>query len=210
MLGAAIAGAVFGFVGSMPVAGPIAVLVLARCLEGRRREGVLIGVGAALAEAAYAFLAYRGFTAFLAELPWIVPASRAVGVVLLTIIGLGLLRRRDATARPPDEPHRATSLALGLTISALNPTFLVTWTALVGILGSIAPLDPSATAAGAFAAAVAAGVAGWFATAAWLVERFRDRIGSTTLARCHRAFGWLVLVLAAVLAAAFVEGVATT
>ena len=59
MLWVALAGFARGFIGSMPVAGPVAVLVVSRSLEGRLRDGALIGLGSALAEGAYAFLAYR-------------------------------------------------------------------------------------------------------------------------------------------------------
>jgi threonine/homoserine/homoserine lactone efflux protein len=44
-------GFAFGFVGSIPVAGPIAALVLSRGLEGRARSALSLAAGAALAEA---------------------------------------------------------------------------------------------------------------------------------------------------------------
>jgi threonine/homoserine/homoserine lactone efflux protein len=68
VLVAAIIGFCFGFFGSIPIAGPIAALVLQRGLVGRFRAGALIGAGAAFAEAGYAFMAFWGFSTFL-EVP---------------------------------------------------------------------------------------------------------------------------------------------
>ncbi len=73
MLSALLAGFLFGFIGSMPVAGPIAGLVLSRGLQGRFASGANIAVGAALAEAAYACLAFWGFSTLLADHGWIDP-----------------------------------------------------------------------------------------------------------------------------------------
>lgn len=208
MLEAALAGQLFGFVGSMPVAGPIAVLVLSRSLDGRRRDALAIALGGALTEAAYAFLAYCGFSAFLADVPWIVHASRAVGAALLLLIGVALLRRREEPRPDADRSRAGAGFALGFTVSALNPTFLVTWTTLVGVFSSICAIDSGAWAAAAFAGGVCVGIVAWFVVAVWLVGRFRDHVTATTLSRCHRGFGWLVVVLGAALGAAFVDGLA--
>ena len=62
---ALVAGSVMGFLGSMPIAGPVAVLVLERGLIRRRREGLGVALGAAAAEAIYAFLAFWGLGAVL-------------------------------------------------------------------------------------------------------------------------------------------------
>src|SRR5215471_1241504 len=49
---------VLGFVGSMPVAGPISVMVVSRTAEGNWRAARRIAYGASVAEALYAFLAF--------------------------------------------------------------------------------------------------------------------------------------------------------
>lgn len=207
MLASGIAGVLLGFVGSVPVAGPIAVLVVARGLEGRRQRAFLIACGAAVAEATYAFLAYRGFSAFLADLPWITHASRGVAVLLLTAIGLGLLRRRGGAA-PVPEPHPqiGSSVGLGFAISALNPTFLATWTAAVAAISTVVALDTGTGAAVAFGIGTALGITAWFALALAFLARLRAGAPRRALARCHRCFGWLVLGLAVAMAFAFVGG----
>ena len=49
MIVAALSGFVLGFAGSIPVAGPTAVVVMESALAHRNREGLSVAVGAAVA-----------------------------------------------------------------------------------------------------------------------------------------------------------------
>src|SRR5262245_24321492 len=126
MLLALIIGAVLGFIGSMPVAGPIAVLVVTRGLgTSSRGAAARIAAGAALVESIYAFLAFWGLGAVLHRFPMIAPASRLLGAGLLITVGVYLLRRGATTPQdPPAEAPVASDnrggLLLGMTITALN------------------------------------------------------------------------------------------
>ena len=93
-------GFAFGFLGSMPVAGPIALLVVTLVLDGAFRRAVFVSAGAAVAEGGYAFLAFWGFSSFLADYEFVIPASRGVAALILTGIGVALIRRKPATAPP--------------------------------------------------------------------------------------------------------------
>ena len=88
MLPALLIGFAFGYVGSMPVAGPISVLVLHLGLAHDPRHALYVAVGGALAESLYALLAFWGLSAVLAQYPMVLPASRAAGAVLLLALGL--------------------------------------------------------------------------------------------------------------------------
>src|SRR5262249_23335629 len=81
-------GFVFGFVGSMPIAGPVSVLVLGRALAARFRGAFLIAVGAALAESTYAFMAAWGMSYFVTRHRGVLHAMRGVGAVALISMGL--------------------------------------------------------------------------------------------------------------------------
>ena len=89
MLTVALIGFVFGFIGSMPVAGPIAILVFGRGLEGRLRSGVYLAIGAAIAESIYAYLRVWGFSELLLAQTAGSSRSRARSQRCL-LIGLGL------------------------------------------------------------------------------------------------------------------------
>src|ERR1700678_1643392 len=89
----------FGFVGSMPLAGPIAILVISRATQGRFGEALRVGLGAAVAEALYAGLAFWGFTAFLARHAVVVPISHGVTAAVLLALGIRFMFWRAEAAQ---------------------------------------------------------------------------------------------------------------
>src|SRR5258708_35133257 len=78
----------FGFVGSMPLAGPIAILTVSRAAHGKFGEALRVALGGAAAEAIYAGGAFWGFTTFLARHAVVVPVSQ--GATSLVLMGLGI------------------------------------------------------------------------------------------------------------------------
>ena len=73
LLIAALLGIILAFIGSIPVAGPLAVLVVDRSVSGRRAEGLFIAFGGALAK--------EGFHS-LSSLTTIVPAARSPNLLV--------------------------------------------------------------------------------------------------------------------------------
>ena len=101
MVPAVLIGFAFGFLGSMPVAGPISLLVLHLGLANEGRRAFHLALGAALAEGAYALLAFWGLSAALARYPLLLPASRILGAVIPLALGGAMLARRPRGATPP-------------------------------------------------------------------------------------------------------------
>jgi threonine/homoserine/homoserine lactone efflux protein len=188
-------GFVFGFAGSMPPMGPISVLVISRSIEGRFRSGFIIGAGAAVAEASYAALAFWGFSAVLARHAWVVPVSHIVAALLLTALGLTLLLRRRLVQAAAPRERSAGNLFLGFTISALNPTFLATWTAAMTVLYSTELVELSPSHALPFALAVLAGIVSWWAVLVSLLRKYRGRFRETALAGAMRVMGVVLVVM---------------
>src|SRR5689334_4267354 len=104
MLAAAAFGLCFGFVGSVPIAGPVSALVFRCGIDGRFSRGNGIAIGAAVAEAGYAFLAFWGFSTFLTRYSFVLRISRLLGGAVLMILGLTFVSRPSATlnAKVPD------------------------------------------------------------------------------------------------------------
>src|SRR5262249_49040447 len=110
---------VFAFVGSLPLAGPIALLVVSNGARGRYRVSLRIAPGAAIAEGVSAFLAFWGFATLLGRYPLVLPISHAVTAVLLAGLGVRfIVFKVRADGRREDRPGR---FWVGFSISALNP-----------------------------------------------------------------------------------------
>ena len=187
-------GLVISFIGSIPIAGPLAVLIVDRAVSGRRVEGLFIALGGALAEALYAFGVALLFPMLLGLSDTIVFVSRIAGATLVTCAGILLCIRPDFVRRTGGTRRRG-SFVTGLALSGLNPTLIATWTVVVATLNSHGLLGRSAGAAVAFGLGVGAGVTGWFALLVSLSHAAKDFFDGPRRKQTIRVLG-LVLVCA--------------
>jgi len=188
----AVIGFLFGYIGSMPVAGPISVLVLHLGLARDPRHAFYVAVGGAAAEGLYALVAFWGLSAALARYPFLLPAAKVIGALILVALGVVMLLHRMRGATPRTQPASGggrRSLLLGFLITALNPSLIITWTAAVAALNATGLLAMSRDQALPFAAAVCCGIITWFATLLWLVAKWRSRMGIGALGRFMKAMG---------------------
>jgi threonine/homoserine/homoserine lactone efflux protein len=185
----------FGFVGSMPLAGPIAIMSVARASRGKYSEALRVGLGAAVAEGIYASLAFWGFTTFLASHAMVVPVSRAVTAIVLAAIGVRFVFWRPTADRDVRENKAGTAL-LGFSVSAINPTLLLTWSAAVAALYSHGLEEAPAIYAIPFGLCAAAGIAAWFVTLAALFKRYGGKLPQAALTWIIRSMGLVLVVLA--------------
>jgi threonine/homoserine/homoserine lactone efflux protein len=172
------------------------------------RSALYLASGAALAEGAYAYVAFRGFSEFLTRYAWIEPASRIAAAVILTGLGLRFARglNADATARAPFDPRAGNkrSFLLGVTLIALNPVLIASWTAAVTVLYSLDLMRFDRGAALPFSLGASAGITVWFATLLGLLQRFRRRISRDAIDRLIRGMGVMLILLGLGLAARLV------
>lgn len=209
MVIAALLGFAFGFVGSMPVAGPVAILVVGRGIEDRLRSGVYLALGAAIAESAYAYFAYWGFSELLTRYGWIEPLSRALAAVILIALGLRFtLKHMTPEARPEGADLNVgnkRSFLLGMTITALNPALMATWGAAVTMLHSLDVVVFTQASALPFSIGVCVGISSWFTLLLVLLSRHRGRFQPGTLAKLVRVMGGFLILLGLWFAFRFVE-----
>jgi len=201
-------GFVLGFAGSMPVAGPIGILVLGRGLQGRRRAAIALACGAALAESVYAYLAFWGFSRLLAKNAWLEPVSRGLAALILLGLGARLSRRRTAQEAPPPPDKRiaddSRSFLLGLAISGLNPMLVVSWSAAVTALHSLEIVPFNDGHATPFSVGVGFGIVSWFSVLSTVLLRFRGRLPRRTIDLAVRVMGGLLIVAGAYFALRFI------
>ena len=204
---AALVGFLFGFLGSVPVAGPIAVLVFSRGVDGRHRSGMSIAVGGALAEGIFACLAFWGFAEFLARYPVMEPISRVLAVVVLTILGVTFLRRKVTTHLHSDRKEGwGGGFMLGFSITALNPTLIATWAFATSTLFSTNLVEFTPIMTLPFGGGAIVGIVAWFTVLLQLVRKYRERFSEHTLNRVIQVMGVFVLVVAAGFAVMLVHG----
>jgi len=183
----------FGFFGSMPLAGPIAILAVSRATERRYGEALRIGLGAAAAEGIYAGVAFWGFSTFLASHAIVVPISHGTTALVLCAVGLSFVFWKP---RDPGKPRRTShrgALFFGFSVSALNPTLVLTWSAAVAFLYSKGLKEPLSLYALPFGVCAAAGVGAWFVVLVWLLRRYGGMLPKGLLTWMIRGMG-LVLV----------------
>jgi threonine/homoserine/homoserine lactone efflux protein len=194
-------GLLLGFVAAIPLAGPVAVLILRRTVQGRTVTAVFIGIGSATAEAVYAALAFWGFSTFLARFAWIDLASKVISAVILVLLGVSFARGRrpkDAEAeaaaaavgvsRP--SARRGGSLAVGFALTLLNPTLLATWAIVATTLFSMEVVTFTPARAIPFGLAVGVGVGLWYFVLVELLTRFKSRFKPDVIPRVTRWLGF--------------------
>ena len=207
MITAVLGGTILGFLGSMPISGPISLLVLHRGMLARYREGWAIGLGGAIPEGIYCALAILGVSAIDERFIILDFWAKVLGIVWLFAIGLYFVRSRQqhleaGSVAKPSGPPWAGPFSLGLSISAFNPIFFFTWSATATMLYSIANLTFNIPEGIVFATSVVVGSAAWFAVLLALLRRFRERLPLWMLHTVIRGIG-LALVTGAILWAAW-------
>jgi threonine/homoserine/homoserine lactone efflux protein len=200
MLIALLLGFVLGFLGSIPIAGPVAAMVLERAATRRAREARAIAMGAALAESGYALMAFWGLTTVLSRFPRLLPASRFVGASMFVAIGCYFLLRKGKAE--PNQPGGGSSSGgakwlLGFLATALNPTLLLTWTTVITALHTTGLLRTEPIDALPFAGGAGAGIITWFCVLLWIVRHFHKRVPRAWIDRTVRVMGG-VFVLAGI------------
>jgi len=184
----------FGYLGSVPLAGPIAVMVLSRAAAGKFGEGLRIGLGAAVAEGLYAGMAFWSFAALLGRSTLLVPLARGATALVLMPLGVRFVFWRSKEDGDRRRGRAGTSL-LGFSISALNPTLFLTWSAAVGVVLSRQPRPLWEWDAIPFGLSAGAGVALWFLTLVLLLRHYGEKLGRDVMPWMVRGLGLVLFAM---------------
>jgi len=165
-----LAGFGLGFLGSVPIAGPISLVVVDTTLDDHPRKGLDIAMGAAIAESIYAAVAFWGLTRLFAQYPMFLPLSRLLGGAVLFVVGLYFTFRRvrhEKKSKPEPLHDRRRNLLLGFTIALFNPALIATWAAAIAATHAFLPSNYSVSDTLPFAIGACLGIVSWF----WLLIR---------------------------------------
>lgn len=130
-------GLLAGLLTSIPMLGPVVLLLFTAGLDGTKRRALALAAGAALAEGAHVALVVFGVAPRLLAVPGVAVWARLVSGVVLIAIAVVAWRTR-AQPRVFEAMGAGRAFVLGLGLVALNPGFTLTWLAVVAALDDVA------------------------------------------------------------------------
>jgi threonine/homoserine/homoserine lactone efflux protein len=130
-----IAGFITGFIFSMPIAGPISIMITSNALKGRLRYCNLFNLGASLGDFIYVFIAVFGLTKLYTFYKPIIPYIFSFGSLLLFFLGYKIFRTKFDIEHLEDNIHLSEKIKkkergafyTGFMINFLNPTLFIGW-----------------------------------------------------------------------------------
>jgi len=131
----AIVGLITGFIFSMPIAGPVSILVTSNALKGRIFYCNRVVVGASIADFIYVFLAVFGITKFYPFLKPAMPYILFVGGLFILFIAYKVFKSKldfdhldDKGPKPAKaiKQHRG-GFYTGFMVNLLNPSLIFGW-----------------------------------------------------------------------------------
>jgi threonine/homoserine/homoserine lactone efflux protein len=128
-----IAGLLAGFIFSMPIAGPISILIITNALKGRFRYCNLVSLGASIADFTYVFIAVYGLTKLYSFYKPAIPYIFAIGSIFFFYLGYKIIKTRIDLEHLEDKSHLAEKIErrdkgafyTGFMINFLNPTLFI-------------------------------------------------------------------------------------
>ena len=128
-----IAGFLAGFIFSMPIAGPVSILITSNALKGRLIYSNKVALGASIADFFYVFIAVFGLTKLYSFYKPLIPYIFFVGAIFFLALGYRIIRTKIDIEHLEDKTHIAESYEkkekgafyTGFMINFLNPTLFI-------------------------------------------------------------------------------------
>lgn len=133
LLTLSLVGLFVGFVFSMPIAGPVSILVTTHALNGHLRFCILAAIGASVADFIYVFASVFGLTRFYSFLKPAIPYVLLGGMFFLFYIGYRISNTRldlGKISQEGEEMEKSQSrrgFVTGFLLNFLNPTLFFSW-----------------------------------------------------------------------------------
>ena len=195
-------GAIIGFALALPI-GPIGIHCIRKTLNEGHLSGMIVGFGAATADALYGFVAAFGLTVIsdtlLEQQMWI----RLIGGAFLCYLGV-----KTFLAKPPDGAQSTNGRGY---VGSFVSTFFLTLTnplTIIAFLGVFAGFglrnsELSVGSASTLIAGVFLGSSSWFFLLSYGVTLFRKKFNSTGLGWVNRISGLLIVLFGVIAIASF-------
>lgn len=133
ILAISIAGLLAGFILSMPIAGPISILITTNALKGRFRYCSLVSLGASIADFIYVFVAVYGVTRLYSLYMPLIPYIFTVGSLFFFYLAYKIIKTKIDIDHLENKSHLAERIEkrekgafyTGFMINFLNPTLFI-------------------------------------------------------------------------------------
>lgn len=186
-------GITIGFALALPI-GPIGILCVRKTAAEGHLSGMVIGFGAATADAVYGFIAAFGLTVISDALVTRQMWFRLIGGAFLCYLGIKTLM-----AKPAEQSQSPNGKGL---LASYVSTFLLTLTnplSIIAFLGVFAGFglrnaDLSLGSAATLIAGVFLGSSLWFFLLSYGITIFRERINATGIGWVNRISGLLIIM----------------
>jgi threonine/homoserine/homoserine lactone efflux protein len=130
-----VAGFLTGFTFSMPIAGPVSIMITSNALKGRLRYCNLFNIGASMGDFIYVFIAVFGLTKLYTFYKPVIPYIFSFGSLLLFFLGYKIFRTKVDIEHLEDKIHISEKIKkkekgafyTGFMINFLNPTLFIGW-----------------------------------------------------------------------------------
>jgi threonine/homoserine/homoserine lactone efflux protein len=136
-----------GIIFSMPIAGPVSILITSHALRGHLRYCIKAALGAAIIDWVICFIAVHGFTRIFGFIVNYVPYILCIGAIVLFIIGLKIVKARfDFNHFDVEKPeslkrvrkvNQKNGFWTGLFVNVSNPSLFFGWLTSSAIVMSI-------------------------------------------------------------------------
>jgi len=130
-----IVGLLAGVIFSMPIAGPISILITTNALKGRFRYCILVNIGASLATFTYVFVAVYGLTKLYSFYKPAIPYLLSFGSIILLYLGYKIFTTKIDFEHFEDKSQLSEKIRrrekggfyTGSLINFCNPMLLIGW-----------------------------------------------------------------------------------
>ncbi len=143
ILTVALIGFFAGFVFSMPVAGPVSIIITSNALKGNRTYCARAAAGASVVEFFYVFAAIFGITTLYSSYESAIPYLLIFGSVVIIFIAIKILKTKldienIDESKIKKKPKTTGGFRTGAILNITNPSLFISWLAASFMLFSFA------------------------------------------------------------------------
>ena len=129
----ALVGFIAGVVFSMPIAGPISIIIVSKAFEGKLRFCTRTAIGASILEFFYVFIVVYGINALFVYYQPFIPYLILIGGLFVIYVGVRIFHRKinfeefNSAKIITDKIENRGGMRTGIILNLTNPTLFIGW-----------------------------------------------------------------------------------